>query len=244
MDGPIPRHVAIIMDGNGRWAQQRGLPRVDGHEEGARSVDDIVSACREIGVKVLTLYSFSTENWKRPPEEVAALMNLLKRFMFQERDRLLGNGIRLQVIGQVDRLPVSVKAPLKLLLRDSARNHEMTLCLALSYGSRAEITETMREIATDVQRGRLRPDQIDEALISARLSTGGLPDPDLLIRTSGELRISNFLLWQIAYSELYVTDTLWPDFRRPQLEEAIRNFQGRERRFGKTGAQVQAGPTR
>jgi undecaprenyl diphosphate synthase len=243
MDGAVPRHVAIIMDGNGRWAEQRGLPRVAGHEEGAKSVDAVVSAARELGVQALTLYSFSTENWKRPPDEVAALMNLLRRFMFQERDRLLGNGIRLRVIGQTDRLPASVQAPLKLLLRDSARNRDMTLCLALSYGSRAEITEAVRSLAVDVQRGALRPDQIDEAMISARMSTAGLPDPDLLIRTSGELRISNFLLWQIAYTELYVTDTLWPDFRRPQLEAAFAAYRQRERRFGQTGAQVQRGPT-
>ena len=237
----VPRHVAIIMDGNGRWAESRGLPRVAGHEEGARSVREIVRACRRKGVEALTLYSFSTENWRRPKTEVGALMSLLQRYVLEERQEILENGIRLRAIGQIDRLPIFVRTPLKALVRESRDNSGMTLNLALSYGGRAEIVDAVRSLADDVKRGRLRPSDIDEETISARLYTAGLPDPDLLIRTSGELRLSNFLLWQIAYAEIYVTDVAWPDFRSAELDAAFASFGARERRFGKTGAQLRGG---
>ncbi len=237
----IPRHVAIIMDGNGRWAEARGLPRVRGHEEGAESVREIVRACREQGVQALTLYSFSTENWKRPPAEVGALMAQLHRYVLQEREEIMQQGIQLRAIGQVERLPLFVRTPLQILCRESAANRAMVLNLALSYGGRAELVDAIRSIAQRVQAGALRPEQIDEAIVSGALSTAGLPDPDLLIRTSGEMRLSNFLLWQVAYAEIYVTDTLWPDFRRPHLLEAFHAFASRERRFGLTGGQVKGG---
>ena len=235
----IPRHVAIIMDGNGRWAQARGLPRVKGHEAGADSVREVVRACRKAGVEALTLYSFSTENWRRPADEVAALMGLLKRYLTSERREILDNGIRLQAIGQVDRLPLYVRVPLRQLSKETEKNTGMVLSLALSYGGRAEIVEATKEIARKVKSGRLRVDDIDEAVFGAHLGTAGLPEPDLLIRTSGELRLSNFLLWQLAYAEFFVTDLAWPDFREPQLMEAFASFGKRERRYGKTGAQVQ-----
>ncbi len=232
------RHVAIIMDGNGRWAQNRGLPRERGHEEGAESVRVVVRECRKRGLQSLTLYSFSTENWRRPATEVGALMSLLHRYVLQERSEIMEQGIRLRAIGDVDRLPLFVRMPLKALVAESAKNTGMNLNLALSYGGRAELVQAMQGIARDVRSGRLSPDQIDESLISQRLYTAGQPDPDLLIRTSGELRVSNFLLWQIAYAEIYVTDVAWPDFREAQLAVALDSFGRRERRFGKTGAQV------
>lgn len=239
---PVPAHVAIIMDGNGRWAESRGWPRVRGHEEGAESVRVVTRACREMGCKALTLYSFSTENWKRPEEEVGALMGLLARYLVQERREIMENGVRLQTIGQTDRLPLTVRAALKELIHASRNNTGMVLTLALSYGSRQEIVDAAKALAKKAAAGRLRPEQIDEKLFASELQTAGLPDPDLLIRTSGELRISNFLLWQLAYAELYVTDVLWPDFRRPQLEAAFEAFGKRERRFGATGAQLRSGP--
>ena len=241
MSTSTPRHVAIIMDGNGRWAEARGLPRVAGHEAGAESVREITRACREQGVQALTLYSFSTENWKRPADEVAALMGLLGRFLIEERREILDNGIRLRTIGQTDRLPLAVRAALRELSFASRDNTAMTLTLALSYGGRAEIVEAARSLAKKAAAGKLRPEDIDEAAFAAELGTAGLPEPDLLIRTSGELRLSNFLLWQLAYAEFYVTDVAWPDFRRPQLAEAFAAFGSRERRFGKTGAQVRTG---
>jgi undecaprenyl diphosphate synthase len=237
----IPRHLAIIMDGNGRWAESQGLPRVRGHEAGADSVREIVRASREIGVEVLTLYSFSTENWRRPQDEVTALMGLLKRYVLKERREILDNGIRLRAIGQIKRLPMFVRLPLNALIHESRNNKRMVLNLALSYGARAEMVSAMQDIARRVAGGSLSPDQINEELVSSALSTAGLPDPDLVIRTSGEYRLSNFLLWQVAYAELYVTDVPWPDFRRPNLEEAFRSFGSRERRFGKTGSQLQTG---
>lgn len=234
----IPRHIAIIMDGNGRWAQARGLDRVKGHEEGAVSVREITRACREKGVEALTLYSFSTENWKRPADEVTALMRLLERYLGEERREILDNGIKLQAIGQLDRLPLYVRLPLRALMEESRRNTGMVLSLALSYGGRAEIVEAAKALAKKAKAGRLDPDKIDDAVFANHLATAGLPDPDLLIRTSGELRVSNFLLWQIAYAEIYVTDVAWPDFRRPQLDEALAAYRGRERRMGLTGAQL------
>lgn len=241
----LPRHIAVIMDGNGRWAESRGLPRLSGHEEGANSVREITRACREKGVQALTLYSFSTENWKRPPDEVAGLMSLLARYLVEERAEILDNGVRLNAIGQVDKLPAPVRLALKELMHASRHNAQpgkpgMVLTLALSYGGRAEIVEAARTLARQCQTGRLRPDAITEELLAGALGTAGLPDPDLLIRTSGELRLSNFLLWQLAYAEMYVTETHWPDFRRPQLDEALAAFGSRERRFGKTGAQLKA----
>ena len=196
----VPTHVAIIMDGNGRWAEARGWPRVRGHEAGAESVREITRACRELGCKALTLYSFSTENWKRPAEEVAALMGLLARFLIQERREILTNDIRLSAVGQLERLPLAVRAALKELMHASRENKGMVLTLALSYGSRTEMAEAARSLAKKAASGRIRPDQIDEAAFAAELQTAGLPDPDLLIRTSGELRLSNFMLWQLAYA--------------------------------------------
>lgn len=229
-----PAHVAIIMDGNGRWATSRGLPRIQGHREGARSVDEIVRASRELGVRVLTLYSFSTENWSRPPDEVSGLMELLREYVGERKGELLGNGIRLRAIGQLDRLPLSVRALLDAVCRATDRSGAvMTLNLALSYGGRAEIVEAVRSLARRVRRGELDPERIDESLFASQLQTAGLGDPDLLIRTSGEMRLSNFLLWQIAYTELYVTPALWPDFRKPQLIEAFEDYSRRERRFGR-----------
>jgi undecaprenyl diphosphate synthase len=233
----IPKHLAVIMDGNGRWAAARGLPRIQGHTEGAKSVSEVVRACRELGVGVLTLYSFSTENWSRPSDEVAALMQLLHDYMVEKRSELVENQIRLKVIGQIHRLPVPVRLVVESVRRateiPSAR---MILNLAISYGGRSEIAEAARDIAFEVARGKLDPKDIDEAVFSAHLQTAGLPDPDLVIRTSGEMRISNFLLWQMAYSEIVVTPTLWPDFRKPQLLEAFEEYSLRERRFGRVQA--------
>ena len=235
----MPRHVAIIMDGNGRWAQARGLPRVKGHEEGAESVREVVRACRALGVEAVTLYSFSTENWNRPAEEVENLMALLARYLVGERGEILDNGICFRAIGQLDRLPESVRRLLaELAAVSDQQDTQMTLCLALSYGGRDEIVKTARTLAAQVAEGMLRPDQIDETLFSSHLETSGLPEPDLLIRTSGELRISNFLLWQLAYAEIYFTDVHWPDFRKPQLLEAFAAFAERERRFGLTKEQL------
>lgn len=236
----IPRHLAVIMDGNGRWAQQRGLPRVAGHEAGAESVREMTRACARLGMQALTLYSFSTENWGRPEDEVTALMALLERYLREELDELTTNRIRLRAIGEVDRLPKHVATALRLVTEATAHQTGMNLVLALSYGSRAELTTAVRRIAADVAAGRLDPDAVDEAAIASRLYAPDLPDPDLLIRTSGELRLSNFLLWQLAYAELYVTDVMWPDFRPPHLDVALRQFSSRQRRFGKTGAQIEA----
>ncbi len=235
----IPRHVAVIMDGNGRWATQRGLPRVRGHEAGADTVREIVRECGELGVEALTLYSFSTENWGRPEDEVEALMALLARYLESETDELMDSRVRLQGIGELERLPDFVRMLLAEAERRTAGNEGLRLTLALSYGSRAEIIGAIQQIATEVAAGGLAPDDIDEAVVSERLYTRDIPDPDLLIRTSGEMRLSNFLLWQLAYSELYVTEVFWPDFRRPHLLRAFESYSRRQRRFGKTGAQVE-----
>jgi len=231
--GPIPEHIACIMDGNGRWAKQQGKTRVSGHREGVESVRDITEACAQIGVKHLTLYTFSTENWHRPAAEVTALMELLVRTVRKQAERLHKNGIRLQTIGDIHRLPKRGQRELAEALELTAGNTGMTLTLALSYGSRWEITEAVRQLAREVQAGRLAPESIDEAHVSAALQTAGTPDPDLLVRTAGELRVSNFLLWQIAYTELYVTEAFWPAFRREALYEAVRSFQDRDRKFGR-----------
>lgn len=238
MAASVPRHVAVIMDGNGRWASEQGLPRVRGHEAGADTVRAIVRACGARDIEALTLYSFSTENWGRPGDEVEALMALLARFLVDERDELMGNKVRLRGIGQLERLPDHVRRLLEEATRLTAGNDGLLLTLALSYGSRAEIVEAVRRIAAEVAEGGLAPEAIDEQTITDRLYTAGIPDPDLLIRTSGEMRLSNFLLWQLAYAELYVTDVYWPDFREPHLDVALEAYARRQRRFGRTGAQV------
>uniref|UniRef100_A0A7C4RLQ2 Isoprenyl transferase n=1 Tax=Desulfatirhabdium butyrativorans TaxID=340467 RepID=A0A7C4RLQ2_9BACT len=228
----LPKHVAIIMDGNGRWAKQRLMNRVRGHEKGADTVRTIVTASREIGIEFLTLYAFSTENWRRSAAEVSALMMLLKRFLVSERDLMMRNDIRLNTIGEIERLPEDVRETLAETLRLTAENRSMVLTLALSYGGRAEILRMVASIARDVRDGVLDAASIDEGLIADRLYTRTMPDPDLLIRTSGEMRISNFLLWQIAYSELAITPTLWPDFDREEYISILQDYQRRERRFG------------
>jgi undecaprenyl diphosphate synthase len=236
----LPRHVAIIMDGNGRWAQRRGLPRVEGHRRGAVAVREVVRAAREVGLRALTLYAFSSQNWQRPPDEVGTLMQLLRDYVIDERDEIMDNGIRLIAIGDVDRLPDFVKEPLETLMRDSAGNRMMTLCLALSYGGRESIVSTTRALCELAARGALKPEEITEDRISAALQTGGLPQLDLLVRTSGEERLSNFLLWESAYAELYFTDTFWPDFGKNELYQALDSFRRRERRFGQTREQIRS----
>ena len=229
----LPAHVAIIMDGNGRWAKQRQLSRVKGHEKGAEAVRTTVRTCRELGVPFLTLYAFSTENWQRPKTEVSALMGLLRRFLEAELRELLKNGIRLHVIGRRERLPGNVQKALAAAVHDTRQNTALQLNLALSYGGRDEITRAARSLADEVQAGRLRPVDITEELLSARLDTAGIPDPDLLIRTGGDMRVSNFLLWQLAYTEIFVTPTLWPDFTPELFQQILNDFQSRERRFGR-----------
>jgi undecaprenyl diphosphate synthase len=231
--GPIPQHIAIIMDGNGRWARQRGKWRVVGHHEGVVSVRVIAEACAELGVRYLTLYTFSTENWQRPSVEVNALMQLLISTLRREKETMMRNNIRMQAIGDLGMLPPACQAEMAEAVSETADNSRMTLNLALSYSGRWELVQAMRTLAHRVADGDLTPEAIDEHLISQTLSTAGMPDPDLLIRTGGELRVSNFLLWQIAYTELYVTKCLWPSFRREQLYEAIRSYQDRDRRFGR-----------
>jgi undecaprenyl diphosphate synthase len=223
------------MDGNGRWATRRGLPRSAGHEAGAQSVRKVVRACGKLGVEVLTLYSFSTENWSRPEEEVAALMGLLEHYLRTEQGELMERHVRLSAIGQVERLPPIVQQLIAHVTTLTANNPGLQLVIAVSYGSRAELTDAVRKIAREVEAGALTPAAIDEATISRHLYTASLPDPDLLIRTSGEMRLSNFLLWQVAYAELYVTDVLWPDFREGDLVAAFEAHARRQRRFGKTG---------
>jgi undecaprenyl diphosphate synthase len=240
--GPIPAHVAVIMDGNGRWAKKRGLPRVAGHREGIRSVRDIVEASSQIGIRVLTLYTFSTENWKRPRNEVSALMGLLIRTIKKEVDDLIKNNVRLTAIGSLDRLPDEARRNFLNAIERTKSNSGLILNLALSYGSREEILRAVRKIASDVRSGKINPDEIVKETLESRLDTAGLPDPDLLIRTSGEFRISNFLLWQLAYTEIHVTDVFWPDFRRLNLYHAIDDFQRRERRFGKVSEQLKTSP--
>jgi len=229
----IPRHVAIIMDGNGRWAKQRGLTRLEGHRAGAESVRAIVRACGELGIGYLTLYAFSSENWRRPKVEVTALMHLLEFYLQREVAELDKNNVRLAAIGRIHELPESAQRQLDKSIETLKKNTGLTLVLALSYGGRTEIVDAVRSIARDVKTGALDIADINEELISQRLYTRDIPDPDLLIRTSGELRISNFLLWQISYAEIHVTDTLWPDFRKPQLLAALDDYSKRQRRFGR-----------
>jgi len=236
--GEIPGHIAIIMDGNGRWAKKRGLPRIAGHQEGVESVRDIVEACGQLGVKCLTLYAWSTENWKRPREEVSLLMRLLLRALKDETDRLHRNNVRLQAIGDIAALPKDVQNELLDDIQKTRANTGLTLTLALSYSGRWDIIQAIRRIAREVAANTLNEAHITESLISGYLSTASLPDPDLLIRTSGEVRISNFLLWQLAYSEIYITPRLWPSFRRDELYAAISDYQRRERRFGMVSEQL------
>ncbi len=236
--GKLPRHIAIIMDGNGRWARQRGHVRAKGHKVGVESVRDITEACAQMGVEYLTLYTFSTENWERPSREIDALMKLLVSTLRKEARKLNENDIQLESIGQTDRFPDVCCNELREAKELTKDNDRMQLCLALSYSGRWDITQAARQIAYEVKKGNLEPDEIDEKLISNYLSTAGKPDPDLIVRTGGEFRISNYLLWQIAYSEWYITETLWPDFRRDNLYEAIRWFQQRDRRFGKLSEQT------
>ncbi len=229
----LPAHIAVIMDGNGRWAQKRLLNRVKGHEKGAETVRMVVRTCREIGIRFLTLYAFSTENWERPKTEITALMTLLKKFLNDEKQELLENNIRLTSIGQTDRLPADVQDALNDAKSATAANDGMWLNLALSYGSRAEIVAAAQKIAVQVANGEINAASISPELISQHLYTADMPDPELLIRTSGEFRISNFLLWQIAYTEIHVTQTLWPDLTRDELVQILKDYQQRERRFGR-----------
>ncbi len=233
----IPQHIAIIMDGNGRWATERGKERSYGHQAGVESVRRITSECTRLGVKYLTLYTFSTENWNRPADEVAALMGLVLTAL--EDELFMKNDVRFQVIGDIDRLPEVVQKKLQETIDHTADNKAMTMVIALSYSSRWEITKAVKEISTLVAEGKAKADDINEDFISKHLVTSFMPDPDLLIRTGGELRISNYLLWQIAYSELYFCDTYWPDFAEADLHKAIASYQSRQRRFGKTEEQVE-----
>ncbi len=230
--GRLPRHVAVIMDGNGRWAVERGLPRIEGHRRGADTVRRTVTECCRLGLGQLTLYCFSAENWKRPPAEVAFLMALLKEFLIGERPLLRDENIRLAVIGRREGIPADVQTEMDRSIAESAGNTGLTLCLAINYGGRTEIVDACRAVAVRVKRGELTVGDIDEADVEAGLYTAGMPDPDLLIRTAGEMRVSNYLLWQISYAELWVTPACWPDFGTDTLHAALKDFAGRDRRFG------------
>lgn len=232
MTGQLPRHIAIIMDGNGRWARRRALPRIEGHRAGVAAVREVVESCGELGIQCLTLFAFSTENWKRPRGEVTALMQLLVRHINRELPRLKENGVRVKVIGRLEEMPRSTREAMQKAVAATRDEQGLTLVLALNYGARREIVDAARRLAIKVRDGGLAPEDIDEESFAAELYTAGLPELDLVIRPSGELRVSNFLLWQLAYAEIWVTDLLWPDFRREHLLQAIGDFQARERRFG------------
>ena len=236
----LPRHVAVIMDGNGRWAQRRGLSRIEGHKRGKEAVRKIVEASRELGLSYLTLYAFSSENWQRPPHEVRALMGLLNRYLRTEMRRMMRYDIRLRAIGNLERLPANVRKSLLDAVDATRANTGLTVILAVSYSAREEIVSAVQALARDVHAGRLDPRRIDEQTVERFLWTSDIPAPDLLIRTSGEFRVSNFMLWQLAYTELYVTDTLWPDFDREAFEHALAEYQHRDRRFGRTSEQFAA----
>lgn len=231
--GDLPTHIACIMDGNGRWAQRREKARFVGHHEGVSSVREVTEACAELGIEHLTLYTFSTENWERPEPEVNALMELLVHTVEEEQSTLMENDIRLQTIGDLSKLPPECQETLERTKTHTADNNRMSLTLALSYSGRSEIVQAVQAIAREVQAGELSPGEVDDSVIEGHLDTAGMPDPDLLIRTGGEYRLSNFLLWQCAYTELFITDEYWPDFRRDQLYTAIRSYQDRDRRFGR-----------
>jgi undecaprenyl diphosphate synthase len=228
----VPAHVAVIMDGNGRWAARRGLPRIAGHRAGAKAIEEVISSAIECGVRYLTLYSFSTENWSRPRDEVTALMGLFVEVLNAKMSDLMEQRVRVRVIGRLDEMPARTAEAFRDAMADTAGNDVLDLIIALNYGGRAEIADAARSIATDIASGTLEVGDVDEEAVAARLYTAGVPDPELLVRTSGEMRLSNFLLWQIAYSEIVVVDTLWPDFGRDDLLEAVVEYQGRERRFG------------
>ena len=232
-NGAVPRHIAIIMDGNGRWAGERGLPRSAGHQAGMASVRECVEGCLQASVEVLTIFAFSQENWQRPAAEITALMALLEEYIASEGAELRDKGVSVRMLGDLDRLPPPARAAVDRIESMTANGHALSLNVCLSYGSRAELVRAARHLAARVQRGELAPDAIDEAMVSAELYTAKWPDPDLLIRTSGEMRLSNFLLWQVAYAELYVTQVLWPDFTREELFAAMLDYQQRDRRFGR-----------
>jgi len=225
------------MDGNGRWAQRRGLTRVEGHKRGKDSVRAVVEASRRLGIRYLSLFAFSTENWQRPRREVSALMSLLRRYLRTELNRMMKNEVRVVAIGDLNRLPGSVRDELQAVIEKTSHNQDLTVGLCVSYGGREDIVQAARSLATDVRAGKLLPEEIDEAALAQRLGTCGMPDPDLLIRTSGEMRVSNFFLWQLAYTEIYFTETLWPDFREAEFLRALAHYQQRERRFGLTREQ-------
>jgi undecaprenyl diphosphate synthase len=237
----LPKHVAIVMDGNGRWAEKRNKPRLFGHKVGADSVRDIVEISREIGIEILTLYAFSSENWNRPETEVSGLMSILKSYLTSELSRMLKNDIRLRSIGDMSRLPEGVRKVLLDSIEKTSQNKSLVLNLALSYGSRNEIVRATRVLAGKCLAGEIAPEDINEQLMTDHLYTNDMRDPDLLIRTGGECRLSNFLLWQASYAEIYFTKVMWPDFRRKEFLQAMADFQNRERRFGKTGAQLRTG---
>ncbi len=239
----VPKHVGIIMDGNGRWAEARGLPRLEGHREGSTSVREVTRSARRIGLKAITLYAFSSQNWSRPPDEVAGLMELLREYLVKERDEIMDNGIKLNAIGELDKLPKYVKEPLDALRAESAKNQGLVLTLALSYGGREELVHGVRALAAKVASGELSVDDITEETVAGALWTYDLPPVDLVIRSSGEQRLSNFLLWQTAYSEFLFSPIAWPDFRAKEFAEALLHFQTRERRFGLTGAQLRRAGT-
>lgn len=238
----LPTHVAVIMDGNGRWAQRRGLSRVEGHKRGKDSVRTIVEATRKLGIPYLSLFAFSTENWDRPHREVNALMSLLRRYLRTEIDRMMSNEVRVIAIGDVGRLPPSVRGEVENAIERTRHNDKLTVGLCVSYGGREDILQATRKLARRVAAGQLAADDIDETAMSAALGTAAMPDPDLLIRTSGEMRISNFYLWQLAYTEIFVTDALWPDFREAEYVAALADFQRRERRFGRVSESAVSQP--
>lgn len=229
----LPKHVAVIMDGNGRWAKNQGLPRIMGHKKGVDALKDLLRCCKDWGIKALTAYAFSTENWNRPLEEVDFLMTLFQRVLRQELRGMMQENVQIHFVGKLDALPHSLQAEIERSMNETQHNQDIQFTVATNYGGRQEIIEATKAIAQLVQQGKIQPQDIDEALFSSHLYTAGIGDPDLVIRTSGEMRISNFLLWQMAYSEIYVTDTLWPDFDRAEFHKALFNYQGRDRRFGK-----------
>ncbi|MGI9519135.1 MAG: isoprenyl transferase [Pirellulaceae bacterium] len=228
----LPKHIAMIMDGNGRWAQRNNLPRIEGHRRGTKIVNNVIEECRRLGIRQVTLYCLSSENWKRPQQELDFLMHLLQQFMIESRSQLLEKKIRLEIIGRRSKLPDDVQAEMDKTLKLTREFSEFCLCLAINYGARQEIVDAVRDIAGAAASGKLDPESIDEQAISSHLYTAGMPDPDLLIRTAGEMRVSNYLLWQISYAELWVTDRCWPEFRIEDLHQALRDFASRERRYG------------
>ncbi len=235
----LPQHVAIIMDGNGRWAEQRGLSRLHGHRVGKDSVRAVVESARKLGIRYLSLFAFSTENWNRPPKEVEALMQLLRRYLASELDKMMKHEIRLIAVGSLRRLPPAVREALRAAVASTRNNTGMTVVLAVSYGGRDEITDAVRRLARKVKKGTIEPDAITQDVFRRHLATKDIPDPDLLVRTSGEMRVSNFFLWQLAYTEIYVTETLWPDFREREFQQALGFYEQRQRRFGRTPSQVE-----